>query len=132
MKLQASPRFALRATAHLRLAQSSTFRVAGRPIERLVTPTPPALDRHRFDVCRGGDLFLSRHHRKIFAPIHGSIAGRVGPLSWRLPAGVYFSQSGHPTKNDGDGAAFPPDWPLRAAARIHRAEFLRVALSPAR
>src|SRR5262245_5169968 len=132
MKLRASPRFAPRATAHSPPALCSIFRAAGRPIERLVSPAPPATQRHRFNVCGGRNIFLSRRHREIFAPLYGSIADRVGPLFRCVPAGVYISQSGYPTKNDEDNAAVPASRPFGAAAHINGSEFLRIALSSAR
>src|SRR5262245_53077254 len=132
MKLRVSPRFALQATAHSRRARSSTFQAAGRPIERLSSSSPPAPYRHRFDVCRGGNLFLYRHHREISAPLHGSSAGRVGPLFRCVPARLHISQSGYPAKNDEDNAALSAGWPLHAVTYINGAEFLWIALSSAR
>src|SRR5215467_4260115 len=121
-------RFARRTIARSPPARSSIFPVGGRPIERSATAATPTPDRHRPDVRGGGDVFLSRRHRKISAALHGPSAGRMGPLLWRLRAGFYFSQSNYPAENDDDNAAVPASRSFRAAARIDRAEFFRFAI----
>src|SRR5262245_66221757 len=98
------------------------------PIERSRTPAPPAADRHRPDVRSGGVVFVPRHYWKISAPLHGSVAGRLGALLRRLSVGADLPEPDHKTPHDGDDAAIHAIWPLGAAAWIDRAELFRAAL----
>src|SRR5262245_56237046 len=107
MKSPAWLRSAHRAIARSPPARCSIFPVGGRPIERSTTAATSAPDRHRTGVRGGRDFLVSRCHWKISAPVHGPLAGRLGPLLRRLFAGTYFSQPDHPAENDDDNAAVP-------------------------
>src|SRR5215470_4185506 len=124
-------RFARRAIARSPPARCSIFPVGGRPIERSATAATSTPDRHRTDVRGGGDVFLSRRYWKIPAALHGSSAGRVGPLLRCLRAGFYFSQSDYPAENDDNEAALPANRPIGTAAWIYRTQLFCPALPSA-
>src|SRR6478752_10444836 len=130
MRLQRLRRFVRRAIVHSRPVPYSIFQAGERPIEAR-TAAPPAADGHRVDVRGGRDLFMPRRHWKISAAIYGSIAGRVGSLLRRLPAGTHLSKSGHHTEIAGDDATLHAAWAVDTAARVYCIEFFRTALSSA-
>src|SRR5262245_12140867 len=131
MRSLRSPPFARRRTVRSRPVPYLIFPVDEPPIDRSRAPTPPAADRHCPDVRGSGVVFMPGHHWKIFAPVYGSAAGRVGALFRRLSVGTYLSQSDHKTQDDEDDAAIHAIWPLGAAAWIDCIEFFRAALPPA-